>query len=372
MRIKLEARAQTPAAVVYLTPVLAALLTAVAGAVLFAALGYPPLKALHAFFIQPLSTLNGLAEVGVKATPLVLIAIGLSIGFRGNVWNIGAEGQLTMGAVTGGAVALAFYNVEGWWLLPLMTIAGALGGMAYGAIPALLKTRFNASEILTSLMLTYVATLLLSYLVHGPLMDPDGFNFPQSRLFHDSALLPVLGYTRLHLGAAVALFVVVAGWFVMARTLIGFQIKVIGLTPAAGGYAGFSQKRVVWLSFLVSGGLAGVAGLFEVAGPIGQLQPSISPGYGFTAIIVAFLGRLHPVGILLAGVLMALSYLGGEVAQIELGLPLAMTGVFQGMLLFFLLGADVFTRYRLRIGRPKGAVAAPGDAAKSKPAEEPA
>ncbi len=368
MRLKLEARSHTPQAVVYLTPVLAALLTALVGALLFAALGYPPLEALHAFFVQPLSTANGLAEIGVKATPLVLIAIGLSIGFRGNVWNIGAEGQLVVGAVAGGAVALAFYEVEGWWLLPLMTIAGALGGMAYGAIPALLKTRFNASEILTSLMLTYVGVLFLSYLVHGPLMDPDGFSFPQSRLFHDDALLPTVGYTRLHLGAAVALFVVLAGWFVMARTLIGFQIKVIGLTPAAGGYAGFSQKRVVWLSFLVSGGLAGMAGLFEVAGPIGQLTPSISPGYGFTAIIVAFLGRLHPVGILLAGLLMALSYLGGETAQIELGLPLAMTGVFQGMLLFFLLGADVFTRYRLRIGSPKAAVAAAKAA--PKPAEE--
>ncbi|EKV30737.1 putative permease from ABC transporter [Caenispirillum salinarum AK4] len=371
MRPSLELRSHTPRSILYLTPVIAALLTAFSGGVLFAALGYPPLEALYAFFIQPLTSLNGLAEIGVKATPLVLIGIGLSIGFRGNVWNIGAEGQLTLGAICGGAVALAFYDVEGVWLLPLMVIAGTLGGMAWGAIPALLKTRFNASEILVSLMLTYVATLFLSYLVHGPLMDPEGFNFPQSRLFHDSALLPTLiPFTRLHLGAAIALFIVVAGWFVMARTLIGFQVKVIGLTPAAGGYAGFSQKKVVWMAFLTSGGLAGMAGLFEVAGPIGQLSPSVSPGYGFTAIIVAFLGRLHPVGILLAGLLMALSYLGGEVVQIELGLPLAITGVFQGMLLFFLLGADLFTRYRLRWNRSPAAGTAAGAARPAEAREE--
>jgi len=362
MPLKLEARGQASLVMVYLTPVIAIACTLVAGAILFGGLGYDPLKALYVFFISPLTSAYGLGELAVKGTPLILCAIGLALGFRGNVWNIGAEGQLTLGAIFGGAVALAFYEVEAWWLLPLMLGAGVLGGMVWGAIPAFLKTRFHASEILVSLMLTYVATLLLSYLVHGPLMDPDGFNFPESRLFHDAALLPVVWEgTRLHAGALIALAVVLAGWFLVARTFIGFQIKVMGLTPQAGGYAGFSQKGIVWLAFLVSGGLAGLAGTFEAAGPIGQLQPVISPGYGFTAIIVAFLGRLHPLGILLAGLLLALSYLGGEAVQIELGLPLAVTGVFQGMILFFLLASDVLIRYRVRFA-PARRKAAPGRA----------
>ncbi|HBA35420.1 MAG TPA: sugar ABC transporter permease, partial [Gammaproteobacteria bacterium] len=231
-----------------------------------------------------------------------------------------------------------------------MMVAGVLGGMAWAAIPAFLKTRFNTNEILTSLMLTYVALLLLAMLVNGPWRDPDGYNFPESRIFSEAATLPIiLEGTRLHLGAAIALLVAVILWFLFSRTLFGFQVRVIGQAPAAAGYAGFSQKKMVWISLLLAGGLAGLAGLVEVAGPIGQLLPRISPGYGFTAIIVAFLGRLHPVGVVLAGLLMALSYLGGESAQIELGLPVAMTGVFQGMLLFFLLASDVLVTYRLRL-----------------------
>ncbi len=349
--VRLEPRGRSSRTMVYLTPLLAVGLTLISGFVLFWALGFDPTKALHAFFIQPVSTLRGMGELVVKATPLVLCATGLAIGFRANVWNIGAEGQLTLGAIVGGGIGLAFYGQGGWWLLPLMMLGGVAGGMAWAAIPAWLKLRFNASEILTSLMLTYVALLLLNFLVSGLYRDPDGFAFPESRLFEPEALFPVLIQgTRVHLGAALALLAVAAAWVVMSRTFIGFQIRVIGLTPAAAGYAGFNEKKIVWLTLLVSGGLSGLAGLGEVAGPIGQITPSISPGYGFTAIIVAFLGRLHPLGILLAGLLMALSFIGGEAAQISLGLPKAITGVFQGMLLFFLLGCDVLIRYRVRFG----------------------
>ncbi|MCR9221919.1 MAG: ABC transporter permease [Alphaproteobacteria bacterium] len=347
--IRLERRPAPSRAMLLATPPLAVLLTVLAGAILFAAMGFDPLETLRAYFVSPLTSLYGWGELAVKATPLAIIAIGLALGFRGNVWNIGAEGQLTLGAICAGGLALAVYGHEGPWLLPLMMLAGAAGGLAYAAIPAYLRVRFNANEILTSLMLTYVAGLLLSYLVTGPWKDPEGFGFPQSRLFNPEALLPiVLDGTRMHLGAPLALCVVLAGWLVVARTLIGFQIKVVGLTPIAAGYAGFSQARIIWFTLLLSGGLAGLAGAIEVSGPIGQLQPAISPGYGFTAIIVAFLGRLHPVGVLLAALLMALSYLGGEQAQIELGLPLAVTGVFQGMLLFFLLASDFLTHYRVR------------------------
>ncbi|MDX1541755.1 MAG: ABC transporter permease, partial [Geminicoccaceae bacterium] len=351
--LRLERRAEVSRAMAAATPVIAVALTVFAGFALFALLGRDPVNGLYQFFISPISTSYGLAELAVKATPLILIALGLGIGFRAGVWNIGAEGQLTLGAIAGGGVALLFWNVDGLWVLPLMTVAGILGGMAWGAIPAFLKARFDVNEILVSLMLTYVATLLLSLLVHGPWKDPDGYGFPESRLFTDSALLPViLAGTRLHVGAALTLLAALAIWLLVARTLIGFQVRVIGQAPAAARFAGFSRPAMIWFCFLLSGGLAGLAGLYEVAGPVQQLVPTISPGYGFTAIIVAFLGRLHPIGIVLAGLLVALSYLGGENAQIAAGLPQAVTGVFQGLLLFFLLGTDVLVHYRLRYGTP--------------------
>lgn len=346
---RLIKRAEPSKHMVYLTPLLALLLTLLAGMVLFVMLGVPVGQALYAFFVEPVSNRYGLAELGVKATPLIMIGVALSLGFRANVWNIGAEGQLTFGAIAGGGIALLLYDVDSFIVLPLMLLAGILGGMFWAWIPAVLRTRFNASEILTSLMLTYVATLFLSFLVHGPWRDPDGYNFPESRVFHDAATLPlILDGTRLHIGAIIAVVLAVSAWLVLSRTLIGFQLKVIGAAPAAGRYTGFSEKRTIWLSLLIGGGVAGLAGIVEVAGPIGQLLPNISPGYGFTAIIVAFVGRLHPIGVVFAGLLIALSYLGGESAQISLNLPLAVTGVFQGMLLFFLLATDVLILYRLQ------------------------
>jgi simple sugar transport system permease protein len=337
----------------WLTPPLAVLLTVLAGALLFAAMGYDPVRSLTAFFIQPLNSAYGLAELGVKATPLILIATGLAVGFRAGVWNIGAEGQLTLGALAGGSVGLFFWGQEGGHILPLMMVAAVVGGMAWAAIPAFLKARFDVNEILVSLMLTYVGLLLLSALIYGPLKSPEGFGFPESRMFSPSAQLPMLlSGTRLHFGTIVTAVIVLAVWFAMSRTLFGFQVTVIGQAPAAARFAGFSRSRMIWTSMLLGGGLAGLAGLFEVAGPIGQIVPVISPGYGFTAIIVAFLGRLHPVGCVLAGLLVALSYLGGENAQITVGMPQAVTGVFQGMLLFFLLASDVLVRYRVRLGKP--------------------
>ena len=343
-------RRQTPSGFwVFMAPVVALVLTLLSGLVLFSLLGVPVTAAFYAFFIEPLTSTYGLAELGVKAAPLIMIGVALSVCFRAGVWNIGAEGQLIVGAICGGAVALHFADVDAFWVLPLMMLAGTAGGMLWAAIPALLRTGFNTNEILTSLMLTYVASLLLGYMVVGPLRDPFGFNFPQSALFHDAALLPIIWpTTRLHIGFIVALILVVLVWLVMSRTLLGFGLLVSGAAPRAGRFAGFSVARSVWISLLFSGGIAGLAGLFEVAGPIAQLLPNISPGYGFTAIIVAFVGRLHPFGVLFAGLLLALSYLGGESAQISLNLPVAVTGVFQGLLLFFLLATDVLIHYSLK------------------------
>lgn len=354
--IRLVPRTSPSGLLVFVTPLVAIALTILASAILFAILGKDPLPAILATFYRPLTDFYALTEILVKATPLILIACGLSLGFRANVWNIGAEGQFTIGALTGGAVALAFYDVAGIWLLPLMCIAGTLGGMAWAAVPAFLKTRFHTNEILTSLMLTYVAILLLSVLVHGPLKDPDGLNFPESRLFHDSATLPlIIAESRVHVGFLIALLVVGITYVLLTRHIFGYQIKVLGEADRVARFAGFVQDRIVWRCLLISGGLAGLAGVFEAAGPVGQLVPALPTGYGFTAIIVAFLGRLHPVGIIFAGFVMALTYIGGETAQMEMQMPKAVTSVFQGLLLFFLLGIDFLVRYRLtfRSRRPQ-------------------
>ncbi len=347
--IRLEPRKEISTGLLYVTPVVAVVLTILVGMLMFVILGKPPLRAISIIFFEPLTDSFLIAEMIVKATPLILIAIGLSFGFRAGVWNIGAEGQFTIGALSGGAVALALYRVDAFWVLPLMSLAGILGGMAWAAIPAWLRTRFNANEILVSLMLTYVAVLLLSVMVHGPLRDPDGMNFPESRAFNDAATMPILiEGTRAHIGFLVALGAVAIAWVVLSRHVVGYQIKVMGQSPRAARFGGFSEKRVVWICLMISGGLAGLAGIFEAAGPVGQLIPSLPVGYGFTAIIVAFLGRLNPIGILLGGFVMALTYIGGEGAQIALNLPSAVTGVFQGMFLFFLLGIDVLAKYRIR------------------------
>jgi len=350
MRLKLETRAEPSRVMGYLSPLLAAVLTVIAGFILFSALGKNPLQAFYTFFIYPVHDLNGFAELLLKASPLMLIGVGLACGYRANVWNIGAEGQLVLGAIFAGGVALYFHGSESSFILPAMVVAGALGGMLWAAIPALLRTRFNTNEILVSLMLVYVANFLLSWLVHEPWRDPEGFNFPQSKQFTEAALYPVLiPGTRLNVGFLISLAAVGLGYVFLNRSFLGFQMRVAGLADAAARYAGFNANRMIWLGLLLGGAAAGIAGMGEVAGPIGQLLPSVSPGYGFAAIIVAFVGRLHAIGILLASLLMSLLYLGGEAAQMGLQLPSAMTGLFQGMLLFFLLGSDVFINYRVKV-----------------------
>lgn len=348
MAIRLVARQSHSRVMTWLTPVMALVLSLIAGCVIFSLLGYPAQQSLYTFYVAPISDLYGVSELLIKAAPLAMIAVGLSMGFRANVWNIGAEGQLTIGAIAGSALPVYFPESAGALILPMMLALGVIGGMTWASIPAFLKTRMNTNEILTSLLLVYVAILILSTLVHGPWRDPAGYNFPESVVFQDAATIPnVLAGTRLHGGTLIALLLVLAIWILFSRTVVGFQVRVSGLAPNAARYAGVRSNRVVWYVLLGAGGLAGLAGIIEVAGPIGQLQPVISPGYGFSAIIVAFLGRLHPVGILFASLVLALSYLGGEFVQIKLGLPLGIAGVFQGMLLFFLLACDVLINYRV-------------------------
>lgn len=353
--LRLEPRQQASSTMRWLTPILAVFMTMIAGGALFAALGTDPVAAIKIIFLDPIfHEVYGpysRTQLLVKAGPLILIAIGLSIGFRAGIWNIGAEGQFVMGAVAGGAVGLALHPAEGIWVLPLMTIAGALGGFLWAMIPAILKIRFNANEILVSLMLVYVAFNFLAAMVTGPLKNPDGFGFPESRSFREvnSTDLPMIFEPLgMHAGVLVALAVVIAAYVLMERHLLGFQIKLTGQSPRAAKFSGVNPNVIVAICLGLSGALAGMAGLFEVTGPAGKLTTNFPVGYGFTAIIVAFLGRLHPIGIVLAGLLMALTYIGGELAQLTLGIPAAAINVFQGMMLFFLLAVDVFVNYRLR------------------------
>lgn len=348
MRIELHKRSEVSAYYSFVSPFLALGLTLVAGFFLFAILGYDPFRALYSYFLEPLGEIWSLHELAIKATPLILIATGLAVCFRSSNWNIGAEGQFIMGGVAGSVIPVMFPELAGPWVLPSMIVTGILGGAAWAAIPALLKTRFGANEILTSLMLVYVAGLFLDWIVRGPWRNPEGYNFPETRGFGEWQILPeMFASGRTHYGALFAVIGVIVIWFMFAKTIRGFEIQVIGSAPRAGRFAGFDPKRTTVMVFLVSGAFAGLAGICEVSGAIQQLRPSISPGYGFTAIIVAFLGRLNPLGILAAGIVLALSYLGSEAVQISLGISDKIGNVFQGLLLFLVLACDTLIHYRI-------------------------
>ena len=356
--LKLEARPAASKWWIYGSPVLALAITVLIGVALFALLGKDPLRGLEVFFWEPLKSRYALGELMVKATPLLLIALGLAVCFRSNVWNIGAEGQFVMGAIAAGGVALMADKTTGSWIMLAVLLAGTLGGMAWGGLTALLRDKFNANEILVSLMLVYVAILVLSYLVFGPWKDPLGYNFPQTRAFEKATQIPrLMAGSRMNIGLLIALAGSAVLWLFLFRSRAGFAQQVSGLAPAAARYVGFSSRRALWTALLVSGGAAGLAGALEVAGPIGQLTPYVPAGYGFAAIIVAFVGRLHPVGMVLSAILMSMFYIGGELAQSRLGLPKSLTGVFQGLLLFTLLACDTLIAYRVRWVRVAGAKA---------------
>ncbi|NIZ09448.1 ABC transporter permease [Pseudooceanicola sp. HF7] len=352
--LRLEKRPQPSRTLSYVTPVLAVLITMVAGGLLFALLGKDPVAAIRTIFWDPLFgefSFYYRPQLLVKGGPLILIALGLSLGFRAGIWNIGAEGQYIMGAITGAGVALALYPLEAWWIFPAMIIAGALGGWAWAMIPALLKVRFGTNEILVSLMLVYVAEQFLASMALGLMKNPEGFGFPGSRNLQQYASAhnaEIIADTGMHWGVAAAFIAAIMAYVMMNRHILGYQIRLTGEAPRAARFSGVKPARLVLFCMGTAGALAGLAGVFEVSGPSGQISTGFNVGYGFTAIIVAFLGRLHPFGIVLAGLLMALTYIGGEAAQSTMQLPGAAIQVFQGMLLFFLLAVDMLTNYRVR------------------------
>jgi simple sugar transport system permease protein len=369
--LEFEARPQPSKTMAYASPVLALAITVVIGVALFMLLGKDPVKGLQVFFVEPVKSVYALSELAMKATPLVLIALGLAVCFRSNIWNIGAEGQFIAGAVCAGWVALQAGPDTSRWVVVLVLAAGVAGGMLWAGIVALLRDRFNANEILVSLMLVYVADMVLSYLVYGPWKDPHGYNFPQTAMFAASTKVPrLVDGLRTHVGTLAALAAVGMFWVFLFRTYRGYQLQVGGLAPMAARYAGFSSRIALWTCLLLSGGMAGLAGGLEAAGPLGQLTPHVPAGYGFAAIIVAFVGRLHPVGSVFSAILLSMFYIGGELAQSRLGLPKALTGVFQGLLLFALLACDTLILYRIRWKAAPAKAASPSPAALPVPVQQ--
>ena len=346
--LELKPRAEASTFWTYASPVLALALTVLIGLTIFVALGKDPVQGLLVFFWEPIKSTYAIGELLVKATPLLLIALGLAVCFRSNVWNIGAEGQYVVGAIAAGGIALTANAESTGWIVVSILLAGIAGGMVWAGLVAWLRDRFNANEILVSLMLVYVAIQLLQYMVYGPWKDPNGYNFPQTKTFDAVTRIPrLMQGSRVSIGLLLALVGAGAVWVYLYRTRAGFAQQVGGLAPLAARYAGFSSRRALWSALLISGGFAGLAGALEVAGPIGQLTPYVTAGYGFAAIIVAFVGRLHPIGAVFSAILMSMFYIGGELAQSRLGLPKSITGVFQGLLLFALLACDFLIANRL-------------------------
>ena len=335
-------------------PILSIFLTIIFGLLIFTFLGFDPGETLYQIFISPFSRIDRISDILVKSCPLIIVGIGLMFCFRANVWNIGAEGQFIMGTLLAGSFALLFPNAETKVLLICMIFVGFIGGALWALIPAILKTKLNVNEILVSLMLVYVAMLFIDFIVRGPLRDPMSFGFPLSKPYPDGALInkisfPGIGYLgQLHYGIIFIILLIPLSWIFINKTLGGFQINVLGLAPKAARFAGFSQDKITITVLILSGGLAGIAGVIEVSANIGQLQPEVSFGYGFTAIIVAFLGRLSPVGILIAGIVIATVKLGADNAQMTMGVPKVVTGLFEGILLFFLLTGETLQKYKIK------------------------
>jgi general nucleoside transport system permease protein len=349
MRIKLEKRPEPSRFMLVATPVASVILTMLIGIIVFDAIGVNGLRAVVDIFLTPLLSSYKWQDVAVKASPLIIIALGLSIGNRAQVWNIGAEGQYVIGALCAAGVGIAFGTQGGPVVITLMILAGIVGGVVWGAFPAFLRTRMNVNEILSSLMLTYVALQVLGYLVGGPWKDPNGRNFPATApLVPDQTLPIIFPGSTVHLGVAFAVILPFVFWLIMSRSVFGYQIRVVGSAPDAARHGGFDGAQTIWMALLIGGGMAGLAGALEFAGAMKTINLGFPSGYGFTAIIVSFLGRLHPIGCLIAGIVLAVTYVGGQVAQTTVHIPNSTAGIFQAMMLFFILASDILVRYRVR------------------------
>ncbi len=349
MRLHIERQPMPVISMTIIVPVMSIMAALILGAVILVALGHDPSLVYAAMLQGSFGTQNGLAETLVKAIPLLLTGLGVSIAFRMLLWNIGAEGQLYMGAIFATGLALfVLPSAPAVLLIPAMIIAGFIGGGLWALIPAVLRAYLKVNEIITSLMLNYVAILFSEWLVHGPWRDRKSFGFPGTPMLPDAAWLPRLAPTRVHLGLVFGLIAAVVVYIILRRTWWGYEIRVIGENEQAARYAGINITRNILLVMALSGGLAGIAGMSEITGIGHQLQRSFSPGYGYTAIIVAWLARLNPWLIVLVSFLFAGLLVGGDQLQISMGLPAAIAPMLQGMILFFLLGGEILTHYRFK------------------------
>jgi len=359
VRLIIEKRLDYSRTIAFLVPIISVLLALVFGGVILLAAGANPWTTYKAMAIGAFGGRYNISETMVKAIPLMLCGLGVSVAFRMLFWNIGAEGQLAVGGIAASGVALFWADrIPSPLLIPAMVAAGFLGGALWGSIPALLKAYVHANEIITSLMMNYIAILWVEHLFYGPWKDPHGYGFPGTAQFPKTAWLPRLPGTRLHLGLTFAVMAALFIWVVLRRTKWGYEIRVIGENPRAAAYAGMSITRNIILVMALSGGLAGLAGMGEVAGISHRLQKGLAVGYGYTAIIVAWLGKLNPWGVLVVAVVLAGLLVGGDQIQITMQLPAAVALVLQGAILFFVLGGDLFTQYRIRLERRTGTEAA--------------
>ncbi len=350
MSLVLEKREKPSSLVNFLVPVLSVLLALLLVALIIYLSGFDPGVAYLEMLSGSFGSGYAISETLVKAIPLMLCALGVGFAFKTVLWNIGAEGQLYMGAWAAGWVALSFPQGQSWWLIPLMMLAGFLAGALWGLIPGILKASLNVNEIITSLLLNYVAILWVDYFVYGPWKDPKGYGFPFTPFFGEGAWLPTFFGTRIHLGIVFALLAAIIIYFMLKSTRLGYEIRVIGENPHAAKYAGMNIFRTIIIVFLISGGLAGLAGMAEVSGVIHRLQHAISPGYGYTAIIIAWLSRLNPMATVLVAILFGGLLVGGFSVR-SIGLSESLVYVIQGIILFLLLAGDILTRYRLVLKR---------------------
>lgn len=289
----------------------------------------------------------GLTETLVKSIPLLLCGLGVSVAYRISVWNIGAEGQFAAGAIAATAVTIYLPDLPIYLSIPLMLVCGIAAGGFWGLLTAIPRTYFQVNELITSLMLNYVALLTLNYFVFGPWKDPKGFNFPGTPMFNEAQSLPVLGDTRLHLGLMFAVVAVILYAFTIRYTRWGYELRLIGANPEAAKNAGIPISRHILIVMIISGGLAGLAGMSEVSGVTHRLMYGISPGYGYTAIIVAWLAKLNPFGLVVSSFLFGGLIVGGYSVQ-TIGLPSSISSMLQGAILFFLIAGDTIGKFRLR------------------------
>ena len=350
MAVKLEKRLNPSAAMNVIVPLVSVLAAFVVGAIFLTLTDRDPLEVYTAMFKGALGSQYGLAETVVKAIPLMLCALGISAAFRMQLWNIGAEGQFYMGAFAASYLPLSHPQLPMWLMLPGMALLGCIGGGLWGLVPAVLRARWKVNEIITTLMLNYVAILWVDLLVYGPWKDPKGFNFPLTAKFTAAAALPNFGDSRIHVGLIIAVVLAAVFWVVFEKSRWGFEIKVIGASEQAARYAGMNIRRNIYWVMLLSGAVCGLAGMAEVSGIVGRLQPNLSPGYGYTAIIVAWLSKLNPAAILLVSSLCGALQVGGFFVQ-TMGVPASVAAMLQGAVLFFVVGGEFLTQYRFVISR---------------------